>query len=513
MFMMIMKKNMDRQDLFLKALAGRAEVYHFLGRLKSSLADFEQVVELARDAGHKQDALAGLSVLYGELGDYDHELLCANRLISITRNRDLRSQGRALIRKAGALRDKGNLRSSLKITERSVKLFRGARKDQKLTPHDHQAIQLDISNLYKTMGMVYNLMGKYDSSLEYFNKSLKIAEMIDDQTGIAHLLNNIGLIHWHKGAFQKAQDHFNKSLAVAMKIGYKNAVATVLGNLGLIYNERAKYNIALGYFQKAFKISEEISNKANMANNLHNMGLCYGNDCDLKNAMKHYLHSLNIFRKIGNKFGIAFTLNNIGMLYLERAEHKKALGCLNKAEKIAARADLSEIIIRSRMLKAQIWRVQRKYTKSSGSLIKTIAFAKKNKMEGLMNDAIVHYVKTAIEENNRSRLRDLAGYITFLEDNYKKMTVNYEKCFLLLPLIRYDMAGGKFDAAERKFLEFSRFIKRAGDKKLFAESLFIHARLNRAAGKEYLSLVVKGTKMARELGLINLLNEMERMTD
>jgi hypothetical protein len=31
---------MDRQTLIVKALSGRAEVYHFLGRLKTSLGDF-----------------------------------------------------------------------------------------------------------------------------------------------------------------------------------------------------------------------------------------------------------------------------------------------------------------------------------------------------------------------------------------------------------------------------------------------------------------------------------------
>lgn len=503
---------MDRQDLHLKALCGRAEVFHFLGQLKSSRADFEQVVKLARDAGHKQVALAGLSALYGELGDYDHELTCANRLISITRNRDLRSKGRALIRKAGALRDKGDLRSSLKISERSVKLFRGARKDQKLTPHDRQSIQMDISDSYKTMGMVYNLMGKYDSSLEYFNKSLKIAEMIDDRTGIAHLLNNIGLIHWHKAALPKAQDHFNRSLAAAMKIGYKNVVSIVLGNLGLIYNERTKYKIALGYFQKALKISEEIGNKANMASNLNNVGLCYANEYDLNNALKYYLQSLNIFRKIDNKFGTAFTLNNIGGVYYERGEYEKALGCVSEAEIIAAHADLAEIIIRGRMLKGRIWRALRKYVKSAGLLRNTIAFAEKNKMEGLMNDAIIQYVKTASEENNRSRAPGLAGYIAYLVDACKKTSVNYEKCFILINLIRHDMAERRFEIAEKKYSEFSRFIKRAGDKKLIVESFLIRARLNRATGREYRSLVVKGKKMARQLGLITLLNELKSLS-
>jgi len=500
---------MDRQDLFLKALTGRAEVNHFLGRLRTSRADYDQVVRFARDAGHKQVALAGLSELYGELGDYDLELRFADRLISITRNRDLRSRGRALIRKAGALRDKGNLRSSLRISERSVELLRGARKEQKLAPPDRQAIQRDISNSYKTMGMVYNLMGRYDSSLEHFKKSLIIAECVNDQTGIAHLLNNIGLIHWHKGAFQQAQDHFNKSLAVATRIGYKNVVSIVLGNLGLIYNEKTKYYIALGYFQKAFKVSEEIGNMTSMANNLHNMGLCYGNDYDLKNAMKYYQLSLNVFRRIGNKFGTAFTLINIGGICLERGEHKKALGCVNEAESIAASADLREIIIRSRLLKARIWRVRREYAKSSGLLRKTVALAKKNKMEGLMNDAIVQYVKTASEENNRLCVSGLAVYIAFLEHACEKTNVKYEKCFILNTLIKLDLIKKRYEAAERKFSEMSRFIKTAGDKKLIVESLIVRARLNKAAGRKYGHILRRARARAKELGLRLLLDEIK----
>jgi tetratricopeptide (TPR) repeat protein len=499
----------DRSTLHMKALCGRAEVLHFLGRLKASMADYEHVAGLARDAGQKQFALAGLSVLYGELGDYDRELYCANRLISFARNRDLRSRGRALIRKAGALRDKGNLRSSLKSSERGVILLLGARKDQKLSPLERQAIQLDISNSYKTMGMVYNFMGKYDSSLDYFNKSLHIAKIIDDQAGIAHLLNNIGLIHWHKAALKLALDHFNQSLAVAMRIGYSNVVSTVLGNLGLIYNERTKYKIALGYFQKALKTSEEVGHKANMATNLHNIGLCYENIYDYKNAMKYYEQSLNIFRNIGNKFGTAFTLNNIGGICLERGELNKSLGCLNEAENFAVRADLREIIIRSRMMKARVWRAQRKYAKSSASLRKTIAFAKKNKMTGLMNDAIVQYVKTAGMENKRPQAQDLAGYIAFLEKAPKKTDMDYEKCFVLITLIKYYLVEMKFEAAEKKFVELSKLIKRANDKKIVIESLIIRACLNKAAGRKYTHLLKKARARAKEIELKLLLDEIE----
>lgn len=500
---------MDRQTLIVKALSGRAEVYHFIGQLKTSLADFERVTKLARGAGQSEAALAGLSVLYGELGDYDHELSFANRLVSITRGGDLRSRARALIRKAGALRDKGDLRSSLKISERSVKLFGAARNGRKLAPHERQAIQMDISNSYKTMGMIYNLMGKYDSSLEAYNKSLKIAETIDDRTGIAHLLNNIGLIHWHKGALQKALDHFNQSLAVAVKIGYKNAVSTVLGNLGLIYNERTKYGVALGYFQKALEISEEMGIKPNLATNLHNMGLCYENAYNYKNAMKYYLQSLKIFRNTGNKFGTAFTLNNIGGIYLERGEYNKALGSVNEAENIAVRADIGEIIVRSRMIKARIWRARREYAKSSGSLKKTVAFAEQNKMAGLMSDAIVQYVKTVCEENKRPRPPDLAGHIAFLDDARKKTIMDYEKCLLLHTLIRYDLAEGKYEAAERKFSTCSRFIRKAHDKKIFIEHLLIRARLNIAAGRKYSRLLRNARAQARKMGLKTLLNEID----
>jgi hypothetical protein len=37
----------------IRALTGRAEVYHIIGVLQRSKADFERVINLSRDADHK----------------------------------------------------------------------------------------------------------------------------------------------------------------------------------------------------------------------------------------------------------------------------------------------------------------------------------------------------------------------------------------------------------------------------------------------------------------------------
>lgn len=502
-------QGMTGKTLYLKALSGRAEVYHFVGRLRRSIADFEIIMNCARAPGQKQEALAGLSSLYSDLSDYHRELLYANKLITITRNRDLCSKGKALINKAGALRDLGDYASSLKAADRSVKLFRSAQKVRGIGRRDRQRIQGHISDAYNTMGQVNNLQGRYHRALAFYYKSLKIVEAIGDQTAISHRLNNIGLVHWRLRRFEKARDCFNKSLAIGEKIGYQYIVSRSLNNLGNICYETEKFHIAIGYHQKAIKISHEIGNKLGTTNSLHNIGLCYASMYDFNNALKYYMLSLNIFRKIGHTYGTALNLDNIGLIHFERGEYVKALACEKEAEHIARDAGMADIVIRCLMLRARIYRVQKKYARSARLLKKTISFAARSKIEGLRIDAVMQYLKTAVEANS---LKGISNYIRQVERALQKATVNYDRCFALITLIQCALAKKDYRDAGKKYSALAILIKRSGDKKMIAQTLLIKARLDIAAGRDPRPALRKARELAQAAGLKPIVDEIKAVS-
>jgi len=506
------ERAMNRQTLHTKtirALTGRAEVYHIIGVLQKSMADFERVIRLSRDINYKRDALIGLSVLHGELGDYDQELSYADKLIRFTRKMDLLSKGKALTVKAGALRDKGNYELSLKTSQRSINLYRSVGKSAKRRSEDHRGILQNISNAYNTMGMVNNIQGRYDSALANFKKRLEIGKKINDQIAISQSLNNIGLIYWHNSKMETAENCFKKSLGIAQKIGYKNAVSVILGNIGIINNDQEKYNTALEYFLKAIKIGEEVGNKAGTAAHLLNAGLCYENLCDFSNAFKYYTLSLDIFQKIGNKPGTAMALLDLGMNYCDRGDYKAALEYLNKSEKIGLHADLLEIVIRCSTMKAKVFRGLKEYAKSIRLLNNSIGLAEKHKMSDLKVLALKEYVRTAIEEKSKKYLPGISDYISQLENIYKDADTGKDKGMLLIIFIKYGIAREKYKKAEKKLFELSNFVKKLDNREFTAEALFVQARFNKATGKEYADEIKKAKALAKELGFVFLLDEIK----
>ena len=77
---------------------------------------------------------------------------------------------------------KGKYIESLKHYEKRRKIF------EKILPPHHES----LVTIYCNMGLSFNDIGKSKVALSYYEKSLKIAEIINDPD-IARIYNNIGL--------------------------------------------------------------------------------------------------------------------------------------------------------------------------------------------------------------------------------------------------------------------------------------------------------------------------------
>jgi tetratricopeptide (TPR) repeat protein len=89
--------------------------------------------------------------------------------------------------------------------------------------------------------MIHKNQGEYKSALEYYKKSLKIAEKIGDRSGIAITLHQIGNIHYREGEYKSALEYYQKSLKIAEEIGDRSGIASSHGQIGKIFCETNKF--------------------------------------------------------------------------------------------------------------------------------------------------------------------------------------------------------------------------------------------------------------------------------
>jgi class 3 adenylate cyclase len=122
---------------------------------------------------------------------------------------------------------------------------------------------------------VYWRLKDYPKALEWFFKSLKIAEESGDKRRMYTTLGNIGGLYTDQGKYSEALEYLLKSLHIAEELNDKSGIAIQTGNIGGTYASLKQYNAALAYFFKAMRIAEETGDKQSIAIALGNAGEAY----------------------------------------------------------------------------------------------------------------------------------------------------------------------------------------------------------------------------------------------
>lgn len=110
--------------------------------------------------------------------------------------------------------------------------------------------------VYDNLGLVYYTMNDFEKSLLYYKKALDFYREKSDTTLIARKLNDVGSLYEILGKEDTAIAYYNECL----KISYdKLNVSAAYASLGDIYFRHGKYHAALEFENKSLHISKEIA--------------------------------------------------------------------------------------------------------------------------------------------------------------------------------------------------------------------------------------------------------------
>jgi tetratricopeptide (TPR) repeat protein len=188
------------------------------------------------------------------------------------------------------------------------------------------------------LGVFNERKGNYLLSLDYYSKTLKIWELLNNEKGIAFVLGNIGNIYVDKGEYPKALDCFFKALKIAEESGNENGISAWLGNIGNVYRDLTDYQKAFEYYSKALKVAEKLGNKTVVASWLCNIGIVYKKQGDNSQALDYYFKALKIAQELGNKNIISSALGNIGEIYHEQANEAKSHQNITRSDSLFGKA-------------------------------------------------------------------------------------------------------------------------------------------------------------------------------
>ena len=194
--------------------------------------------------------------------------------------------------------------------------------------------QSGIAKCYNAFAVLSRFQGNNGKSLECYQKAIKISEGINDKFGIAKYLQNLSVLQSSLGNYEMALEGYLKALKILEALDEKLVMVRCLNNIGSIYETQGNYTLALEYFHKSLVITEATHDQTGSLNNYISISSIYASQADYSLALDQIFKGLKIAEALKNKHKISLCLIKIGDI-CQQANDPKALAYFQKTLLIA----------------------------------------------------------------------------------------------------------------------------------------------------------------------------------
>lgn len=249
--------------------------------------------------------------------------------------------------------NQGDLPKALDCYHKSLKIFEEILTQSK-NPEEIKDLKKGISYSLGNIGQIYLTQGEVSKTLDFYFRALKIREELKDIKGISQSFNNIGFAFYYNGdpacksskencikeSKIKALEYFLKSLKLREEINDKRGIAVSLSNIGGVYADlgdpnctgskeeckRTSQSKALDCYLRSLKILEEIKDKWGIANSLNDIGSILLEHKRVAEAMIYANRCLQVSKELGYPVNIKKASSLLKRIYTEQKKYKEALG-------------------------------------------------------------------------------------------------------------------------------------------------------------------------------------------
>ena len=218
----------------------------------------------------------------------------------------------------------------------------------KLLGKINQKQDIEIWNI---LGHIFNLLGKYDKSVQVLKQSLNLAEEIDYRLGKLTSLVYLGAAYNSLGQYEEALQQYQQYSVIAEELNRTRGINTneipplnhlgsyttpvPIMNLGNIYDSRGDYNTAIQYYLQAWELVENSDDRVSQAQILNNLGNSYTSLEQYYQAIECLNQSLTIAREISLIHCETNALGNLGIVYKSLGEYDRAIEYLQQSLTLA----------------------------------------------------------------------------------------------------------------------------------------------------------------------------------
>lgn len=202
---------------------------------------------------------------------------------------------------------------------------------------------------------IFRITARYDTAMTIYVDLLKYYESAGDLEKQGKLLSNIGSLYYTAGNFEKAKEYTLKSLEMQRKTTDKRATAVSLVNLAVFAINAGNYDEGITYGDEAIGLLKEVDRNYYAAA-LIRTGYCYYMSGNKDKALDYNDTAIEIYKENDNKRGMMEAYRQSGDYLIESGRYAEALNLGKEALQVADSTNRLDMRLLYDMLKrAAIW--------------------------------------------------------------------------------------------------------------------------------------------------------------
>lgn len=238
-------------------------------------------------------------------------------------------------------------------------------------------LEFTKAEIYNSLGMAFEYLGKYHQSLISFQEAYSIAKKIQNPSLESTFILNIADDYFLLGELEKSLKYVSDGFLLAQRTGNLDNEAYARTIKGTVLIELGRYNEAVHELTEALSISKHVGSEWNMPYIYSNLAKAQIALLNITSAYRMARLGVINAHKIG--FEVSYALDVLGQVEYSRKNYEAALIIFKRAIVLARKTGRNHYLARAQLHLAQVFLEQNE--KSKGISVLKLAIENFNQME------------------------------------------------------------------------------------------------------------------------------------
>lgn len=209
----------------------------------------------------------------------------------------------------------------------------------------------DLVDALHNIGLTYERMTLYKSSLAFQQEALETAIQLNNQILIGRSKQYLANLYWKMGDYQAALQNQDEAMTLFLQANDEKMLQVAYSTRGLIALSLGQHSEALGFELKALDLAVQRQDRADQATIHKNIGMIQRSQSEFRLALASFQQAARIDSTTRSKSGLATSLRNISLVQLDLNEPESARKnialALQLSEQIGDRRNLAQCYLTS----------------------------------------------------------------------------------------------------------------------------------------------------------------------